>query len=334
MLKNEIKATRNKKLIFDSEKFKKSKLTIGILVVFMFIYLIYLIGNPKVFTRYDIYYSFMSTIPFTAIMALPLTLIVTLGKIDLSFPSVLAFSAWVYSYVFAVTHNLWLATLLCLLTGVIAGLLNAYLIESIRIPSIVATIGTMFFFRGLVNVCASGRGISLVGAKGTFLYNISVERIYGVVPAQAVWMLVLGIAFWFLFNRHKFGVYVSFVGDNRESARMMGINVNAVETICFIMMGFFSAFVAILSNLEVTYFWPSQGQGYLMTTLAAVFIGGTSVYGGKGTIFGSFIGALIIGTLEAGIIAIGLTGFWIELIYGLIIIIAVSIYARIMPKTT
>jgi simple sugar transport system permease protein len=89
-----------------------------------------------------------------------------------------------------------------------------------------------------------------------------------------------------------------------------------------------------LSNLEVTYFWPSQGQGYLMTTLAAVFIGGTSVYGGKGTIFGSFIGALIIGTLEAGIIAIGLTGFWIELIYGLIIIIAVSIYARIMPKTT
>jgi simple sugar transport system permease protein len=82
----------------------------------------------------------------------------------------------------------------------------------------------------------------------------------------------------------------------------------------------------------VTYFWPSQGQGYLLTTLAAVFIGGTSVFGGMGTIFGTFVGAIIIGSLEAGIIAIGLTGFWIQLIYGLIIMVSVSIYAILLKK--
>ena len=103
-------------------------------------------------------------------------------------------------------------------------------------------------------------------------------------------MLVLGIAFWLLMNRHRFGSHVLFVGDNMDSSRMMGINVERVKTIVFMQMGFFAAFAGILSTLEVTYFWPSQGQGYLLTTLAAVFIGGTSVFGGMGTIFGTFTG--------------------------------------------
>jgi simple sugar transport system permease protein len=97
-------------------------------------------------------------------------------------------------------------------------------------------------------------------------------------------------------------------------------------------LGAFSAFAGILSTLEVTYFWPSQGQAYLMAALAAVFIGGTSVFGGMGTIFGTFMGALIIGSLEAGIISIGLSGFWIQFIYGLIIMASVSVYATLMRK--
>ena len=145
-------------------------------------------------------------------------------------------------------------------------------------------------------------------------------------------MLVLGIAFWLLMNRHRFGSHILFVGDNMDSSRMMGINVEQVKTIVFMQMGFFAAFAGILSTLEVTYFWPSQGQGYLLTTLAAVFIGGTSVFGGMGTILGTFAGAIIIGSLEAGIIAIGLTGFWIQLIYGLIIIVSVSIYAILLKR--
>jgi simple sugar transport system permease protein len=97
-------------------------------------------------------------------------------------------------------------------------------------------------------------------------------------------------------------------------------------------MGLFAAFAGILSTLEVTYFWPSQGEGYLLMTIAAVFVGGTSVFGGMGTIYGTFVGAIIIGSLEAGIIAIGLTGFWTRVIYGLIIMVSVSIYSIILKK--
>jgi simple sugar transport system permease protein len=220
------------------------------------------------------------------------------------------------------------------MVGLAAGALNSVLIVRVGIPSLVATIGTMFFFRGMVNVIAQGKGIPLVAAKGTLFYSLCVGRIGGIVPAQAVWMLLLGIGFWLLLNRHKFGSHVLFVGDNMESSRMMGIHVEGVKTIVFMQMGFFAAFAGILSTLEVTYFWPSQGQGYLLTTLAAVFIGGTSVFGGMGTIFGTFAGAIIIGSLEAGIIAIGLTGFWIQFIYGLIIIVSVSIYAILLRRKT
>lgn len=315
-----------------SAKLREFRLEISIFIVFLSIFALFLIGNPRVFSRFDIYYSFMSTIPFFGIMALAMTLVVTLGEMDLSFPSVLAFSALVFGKVFEVTGSIWLALVACLAVGLAAGALNSVLIVLIRIPSLVATIGTMFFFRGMVNVFAQGKGISLVKAKETLFYQLCVGRIGEAIPAQAVWMVVLGIVFWFLLQRHRFGSHILFVGDNKESSRMMGINVNWVKTIVFMQMGFFAAFAGILSTLEVTYFWPSQGQGYLLTTLAAVFIGGTSVFGGMGTIIGTFFGALIIGSLEAGIIAIGLSGFWIQLIYGLIIMVSVSIYAVLLRR--
>lgn len=311
---------------------QQARLEISIAAVLVGIFLLYVIGNPSVFARFDIYYSFMSTIPFFGIMALAMTLVVILGEMDLSFPSVLALSALIFGKVFMLTDNIWLAVLVCLAVGLAAGALNALLIVRVGIPSLVATIGTMFFFRGMVNVIAQGKGIALVKAKGTLLYALAVGRIGGVIPAQAVWMLLLGVGFWLLLNRHRFGSHVLFVGDNMESSKMMGISVERVKTIVFMQMGFFAAFAGILSTLEVTYFWPSQGQGYLLTTLAAVFIGGTSVFGGMGTIFGTFVGAIIIGSLEAGIIAIGLTGFWIQLIYGLIIMVSVSIYALLLKR--
>lgn len=313
---------------------RQARLEISITAVMVGIFALFIVGNPKVFTRFDIYYSFMSTIPFFGIMALAMTPVVTLGEMDLSFPSVLALSALLFGKVFTLSGNIWLAVLVCLAIGLLAGALNAVLIIQVGIPSLVATIGTMFFFRGMVNVIAEGKGIPLVAAKSTLVYKLAVGRIGGVVPAQAVWMLLLGIAFWLLMNRHRFGSHVLFVGDNMDSSRMMGINVERVKTIVFMQMGFFAAFAGILSTLEVTYFWPSQGQGYLLTTLAAVFIGGTSVFGGMGTILGTFAGAIIIGSLEAGIIAIGLTGFWIQFIYGLIIIVSVSIYAILLKRKT
>jgi simple sugar transport system permease protein len=316
-------------------KTRELRLELSILGVLIGVFLLFLIGSPRTFTRFDIYYSFMSTIPFSGIMALAVTFVIVSGEIDLSFPSIMGFSGWVFAKFSNVliergaNPNLCivLATLCCFATGIIAGASNGILVVRVRIPSLVATIGTMFFWRGLVNVCGQGYGETLVPLKETVLFKAFVGRLGGIIPAQAIWMLVLSAAFWLVLKRHRFGSHVLMVGDNIQSARMMGIRVDRVKMLVFMQMGFFASLAGIIASLEVTYLWPSLGEGYLLRTLAAVFVGGTSVFGGMGTIFGTFIGAIIIGSLEGGIVAIGLTGFWTQLIYGLIIVVSLSIWS-------
>jgi len=319
---------------------RERRLELSILGVFVGIFLLFIIGSPSVFTRFDIYYSFMSTIPFSGIMALAITLVIIAGEMDLSFPSIMGFSGWVFAKLSNVMIDrgmnpelvIVIAMLACFVTGILGGVLNGTLVVKVRIPSLVATIGTMFFWRGLVNVCGQGYGESLVPVNETVLFKIFVGRLGGLVPAQAIWMLCLGFGFWLLLKRHRFGSHVLIIGDNTESARMMGIRVDRVKFIVFMQMGFFASLAGILASLEVTYLWPSMGEGYLLRTLAAVFVGGTSVFGGVGTIFGTFLGAIIIGSLEGGIVAIGLTGFWTQLIYGLIIVVSLSIWSYFRHK--
>ncbi len=297
----------------------------GVLVV---LFSIFIIGRPGVFLSYDIYYAFMSTIPFTAIPALALTLVIVTGEIDLSFPSAMGMGGLVFSYVFLATKNIYIAIVACLITGLIIGALNGFLVTKVRIPSLVATIGTMYLWRGVIMVLCSGRGIPLVSTRNTFLFQALVGRLpWKKIPMQVVWFIVIAIFLWVLLNRHKFGSHVYHLGDNINSARMMGINVNRVKLFVFMQMGVFAAFAGVLASLEVTYFWPTLGSGYLMKAIAAVFVGGTSVVGGVGTLFGTCIGVIIVGCLEAGIIAMGMTGFWTQLVYGLIIIISLSAYS-------
>ncbi len=313
-------------------RLRQNRILISITGILLALYAIFLIGNPDVFTRFPIYRAFMSTMPFFGIMALSATLVVTLGEIDLSFPSVLGISSYVFGTVFVASGSFALAFVACLAVGAIAGLGNGLLVAKIGIPSIVATIGTMFLWRGLVNVLAEGKGIALVSLRDSAFHGLFVGRLFGEIPAQFLWFVGLAVLFGLIFRRHRFGSHVLYVGDNQDSARMMGINVDRVKIACFVQLGVCAALAGVFLTCEVTYFWSSQGGGFLLTTLAAVFIGGTSVFGGKGTMFGTVIGVLIIGSLEAGIVAIGLTGFYVQFIYGLMIILSVSVYALVLRK--
>ncbi|MEJ2750738.1 MAG: ABC transporter permease, partial [Anaerolineae bacterium] len=138
---------------------------------------------------------------------------------------------------------------------------------------------------------------------------------------------VITIVAWLILNRHTLGAHVYLIGDNEQSARLMGVNANRTRLAVFALVGLASAFAGVLASLQVSYFWPSLGDGYLLETLASVFLGGTSVFGGIGTILGTFLGSFIIGAIGAAIVAIGLTGFYTELIYGLIIVLSVAMHS-------
>jgi simple sugar transport system permease protein len=311
---------------------RRYSLQIGIVFVGVFIWLLFLIGAPRTFLARDIYVSFMSTTPFFALMALPLTFIIITGEIDLSFPSTMAFGMMAFDIVFITTGSVLLGFAACIFAGALAGYLNGIIVVKIGIPSLVATIGTQFLLRGIVMVVTNGAGLGMTKVQTSIFYPLFVGRIGGVVPAQFVWTIGIGIVLWIILNRTKFGAHVYLTGDNIESARLMGVNVDQTKIISFTIVGIAAAFAGFVVSEEVLYFWPTLGEGYMLNTLASVFLGGTSAYGGTGTIFGTFIACYIIGAINAGIVAVGLTGFWTSVIYGLIIVVSVSLQALLNKR--
>jgi simple sugar transport system permease protein len=300
-------------------------LQIGIVFVALFIWVLFLIGSPRTFLAGNIYIAFMSTTPYFALIAIPLTLVVITGEIDLSFPSVMAFGMTVFDLVFTVTHSVALGFIGCILAGIAAGLSNGVIVTKIGIPSLVATIGTQFFWRGAVMVLTNGQGMGMTDVQNTILYPAFVGKIGGVFPMQFVWTIIVGVVVWFFLNRHRFGAHVYLTGDNIDSARLMGVNVDRTKIIAFAAVGAAAAFSGFVVSEDVLFFWPTLGDGYLLNTLASVFLGGTSVFGGMGTIFGTFVGSYIIGAIQGGIVAAGLTGYWTYVIYGLIIVVSVAL---------
>ena len=314
-------------------------LQLGILGVFLGLWVIFIIAAPETFLSSRIYFAFMSTIPFFAIMAIPLTMVIIAGEMDMSFPSIMGMGMVAFSFMYAATAwipsvsaRVFLAFLAALASGALMGWLNGVIIVRFGIPSIVATIGTQFFWRGAILVLTEGKNYSLSYIKETFLYPLLVGKVGGYFPMQMFWLIIVTILGWVLLNRHKFGAHIYLIGDNVQSAQLMGINTGRVRTQAFMLVGLIAAFAGVLYSFHIAYFWPSLGDGYLLNTLASVFLGGTSVFGGTGTILGTFLGAFIIGAIEAATVAVGLTGFWTQLIYGLIIVLSVSMHTYLRKR--
>jgi simple sugar transport system permease protein len=305
---------------------------IGIVAVALIVWMLFVIGSPRTFLSYPIYNAFMGATPYFAMVAIPLTLVVITKEIDLSFPSIMAWGMAIYALAMGITGVPLLAFVACLEAGAFAGWLNGAIVTKIGIPSLVATIGTQFFWRGVVLVMRNGNGQSLATSKGSVIDTLLVGRLFDKIPAQFIWTIVIAIAVWFLLNRHRFGAHVYLTGDNEDSSRLMGINVNRIKILTFVIVGVAAAFSGLVQSLDVSYFWPTVGEGQLLNTLAAVFLGGTSVFGGTGTIFGTFVASFIIGAINAGIVAAGLTGMWTQVIYGLIIVVSVGIQTVVGRK--
>lgn len=315
---------------------RKNALQIAIVIVLLAIWAFFLSRSPRTFLGYDIYYSLLSTTPYFAIMAIPLTLVVIAKEIDLSFPSVMAFGMAAFDLVFvacgSTNTGIFLGLVACLVAGAFAGWLNGFVVTKLGIPSLVATIGTQFLWRGVVMVLTNGQGLGMTQVSNTILYPLLVGKLFNVIPAQFIWTIAIGVAIWFILNHTRFGAHVYLTGDNVDSARLMGVDVDRTKMIAFTLVGLFAAFAGFIVSSSLMFFWPTMGDGYLLNTLASVFLGGTSVFGGTGTIFGTFIAAFIIAIINPGIVAAGWLAYWTQLIYGFIIVISVVLQAVLRKR--
>lgn len=333
-------AAQHYKVEFSLRRFARANSAqLGILGVFLTLWLTFIVSAPSTFLSPQIYSAFMATIPFFGIMAIPLTIVVIAGEMDLSFPSIMAMGMVAFSFVYNATASIgnanvqvFLAILAALFAGAMIGWLNGFIIVRFGIPSLVVTIGTQFLWRGAVLVLTQGANFTLSYITSTVFFPLLVGKIGGYFPMQMVWLIVVTVIGWVLLNRHIFGAHIYLIGDNVNSAQLMGVNTGRTRIQAFMLIGLISAFAGVVASFYVIYFWPSLGDGYLLSTLASVFLGGTSVFGGTGTILGTFLGAFIIGAIEAATVAVGLTGFWTQLIYGLIIVLAVIMHTYLRKR--
>ena len=304
---------------------------IGITTAFVLLWVTFIVLAPATFLGERIYLSFAQTTPYFALVALTLTMVIISGDIDLSFPSIMALGMVGFVSLWEATGSVELAVVVAVLVGLLAGLFNGLVVTLVGIPSLVVTIGTQFLFRGLTLVLVGGRSFALIDTKDSAIYDVLVGRLFG-IPMQFWWLVLAAIGTWLLLNRHRLGQNTYAIGANRHAAELMGTPIRRTRIILFTLTGGMAAFAGLLNSFAIVNFYPTMGAGYLLPTLAAVFVGGTSVFGGRGSVWGTFIGAFMIGGITAGIVAVGLTDYYTNLIYGAVILISVSIHAVLQRR--
>jgi simple sugar transport system permease protein len=304
---------------------------IGITIAFLILWVAFILLAPGTFTGDLIYKSFAQTVPYFAITAMALTMVIVAGDIDLSFPSVMALGMVGFVWVWDATANVAMGVLAALGVGAAAGLFNGLVVTLIGLPSLVVTIGTQFLFRGLTLVLVGGKMFPLAETRGDPARDVLVGKPFG-VPMEFVWLVGITIVAWVLLNRHRLGQNTYVIGDNAQTAALMGIPIKRTRITLFVLTGLAAALAGAMQSLQVVNFYPNMGDAALLSTLAAVFVGGTSVFGGRGSIYGTFIGAFMIGAIPAGIVAVGLTDFWTNFIFGGIILVSVAIHAILQRR--
>jgi simple sugar transport system permease protein len=306
-----------------------------IMLVFVLLLLFFMWQAPTAFLAPNMYTTFLTTLPPLILLALGLTFVIGAGEIDLSFPSVIAFSGFVFAVLFKEYGLGWLAVLAAVAAGMLVGLVNGLLIAKVGIPSFIATLGTQFFWTGMAAVLSGGKSYALRGAEGSSVWQVIVGRPFAEpgnfdwpsqIAVSPLWTAAICVLLWFILNRHRFGEHVLFIGDSNAVSRVVGINVAREKVKLFVMMGTLASLAAVILTLENKNFFGNQGQGYLLTAIAAVLIGGTSIFGGKATIVGTVFGCFVMIIMQPGLVAMGLTGSLVLTVQGLVFLVAIIFY--------
>jgi ribose/xylose/arabinose/galactoside ABC-type transport system permease subunit len=293
----------------------------GTFLVFVAMMSVFMVASPGVFTSWEIYNSVLVTLPVALCLAAPLVFVVTVGEIDLSFPATMGFSAWIFALIVQAGASPYLAIVAALGTGMLLGLGVGALVVYASLSSLIATLGMNYMLRGLILIITEGKSIALLELRDSGAATLFTGELFG-LPVQMFWAMGFVVFAGLLFNRHRFGARVHVVGDNPDSAAQMGINTRRVRVATFAFMGLGAGLAGVFTTLVNFTWWPTTGDGYLLPAIASVFVGGTPTWGGIGTITGGALGALTVAFIQTGIVASGLSGFYVQFFNGLIIVLA------------
>ncbi len=250
------------------------------------------------------------------IVSVGMTLIILTGGIDLSVGAILSFAINIGGLGIVAGWPMWVVYPFMLLLGLVLGWLNGFLITRIAVPALIITLGTMNIYRGVIMVITKGRYITPI-PKG---YQVIGS---GYVPFVFL-ALVLG-AFIYVSLNTRFGRNLFAIGGGEQSAVYSGVPVRRYKMIVYTISGVLSALAGMILVGKSGFIQPQAGVGYEMSAIAAVVIGGTSIFGGSGSVLGTFLGSVLMGLILAGLTMLAVNPYWQGLITGVLIILAIAL---------
>ena len=274
------------------------------------------------FFRFSNAISILRQVSVTGISAMGMFMIILLGDIDLSVGAMYAFIGVVSALIFRATESAALAIVAALGMGTLIGLVNGVITAKFKIPAFITTLAMMSVCSGFAYIITKGTPIGVTDPSFTLLGS---GYIAGVIPLPIIFMLIVLALGWFMLYKTRFGRHIYACGGNAQAAKWSGINADRIKIIVFTIAGFLNGFAAIVLAGRLGGGLPSAGDGSEMDVITAVVLGGTSMSGGRGKLWGVVLGVLIIGVLTVGLTMIGVSTYWQKVIKGVIIVVAVII---------
>ncbi len=295
---------------------------LGPLLGLFLIVIVITILNPSFMTT-DNVLNILRQVSISALIAFGMTFVILTGGIDLSVGSTLALTGAVAATMLASGIDPVLTILAALLLGAVLGAVNGVIIAKGKVAPFIATLATMTIYRGLTLVYTDGRPVSDLGNEITF-QMLGKGYFFG-IPVPVCTMILAFIVLYVIMHKTTFGRRVYAVGGNEAASKLSGINVDRVKIAVYSLTGMLAALSALILTSRLNSAQPTAGTSYELDAIAAVVLGGTSLTGGKGWIFGTLVGALIIGVLNNGLNLIGVSSFFQQVVKGIVILIAVLI---------
>ena len=293
----------------------------GILAALIVLCVALSIAAPKFLSSYNLGIV-IRQVSFVAIVAMGQTMVLLTGGIDLSVGSVAGFTAILGANMMAHTPlNPYVACLAAVLIGLAIGALSGFFVAYVKINAFIVTLGMGEICAGLNLVIT--RGYPVLGVPTTF--NFLGQGMIGPVPFPVVVMLILTVALTFILTSIPYGRAIYVIGDNENAARLAGIQVARIKMSVYAISGVLASLAGMIFVSRVNAGQPTVGPSWLMPSITAAIIGGTTLSGGEGTIIGAIIGAVFMGVLSNGIVLLDISAYWERVIIGLVVIVAVLI---------
>jgi ribose transport system permease protein len=292
---------------------------IPILVFTLAFFVIFSVLSSNFFALENISLIF-TQITTIGLIGIGMFMVILFGGIDLSVGSVLAIVATIVGMLVNTGLNPALAALVGIVIGAACGAINGFIIARFNIPDIITTLATMFIFRGIAVAISGGQWIT--NFPETFSY-FGQGSILG-VPVSVVLLIISASIFWYILTQTSFGRRIYAIGGNPEAAKLAGMKIKETKLYVYICSGMLTSVAAVIFASNIGNVQASTaGKGIEFTVIAAVLIGGASIFGGVGTLPGTIMGVLLMGVIKNGLVLSQVSVYWIDATTGFILILAI-----------